>query len=74
MPAGSLSNTLARYTSVDLNRAVTNKDVKLMESIVAIEGAASPQHPEWEADATRMSFYLQTENEQELIKVLDRFS
>lgn len=73
-PAGSLNGILSRYAASDLARAISKKDSKLMERIVAIRLAAPSQNPGWEADAIRMSFYTQTGNEQELIKVLDNYS
>lgn len=74
-PAGSLNNLLIRYASGDVSTAVANRDSLLMEKIVSIveaAGAGNPSGPSGEA--VRMSYYTQTGNEKELIKVLDRYS
>ena len=70
---------LEMYARSDLDRAIENRDPQLMEKIVAAT-LAVPATPgesdksEWRADRIRMRFFADTENEPELVKVLDRYS
>jgi thiol-disulfide isomerase/thioredoxin len=74
-PAGAVEGMLVRYASGDLSTAVAKRDSSLMERIVSIVQAVPSGLPaSWGADAVRMSYYTQTQNEKELIKVLDRYS
>ena len=68
-------NQLARYLADDLDRAIKLNSEELMISISKKrELLKGNTNPLWEADALRMKFYGQTENEKSIIPVLKRYA
>ncbi|CAM4430241.1 Thioredoxin [Pedobacter westerhofensis] len=74
-PESAVNGMLSSYAAGDMKRAVANKDVKLLEKIIAARrslssGPASAP----DADEMRARYYAQTHNEKKLIPALKEYS
>ncbi|HEY8388713.1 MAG TPA: hypothetical protein VIK74_08920, partial [Parasegetibacter sp.] len=71
----NLDNQLVQYLTADLKRAISKKDITLLNHIVGVRSKLPSRNPiEWETGSMKMNFYAQTGNEKELIKVLEEYS